>query len=367
MPNANRGTRRLSSTSSDVKGGDNTSHQDEIMEIHSQVLQVIEILGQISAILETIEIKEQYDADLRASAKENRDVAHQQLSVGRLLSDYAFRMNPKIQELLAELERERAERERERAERERERAERERERAELDQERQWRQDAEAEARSERRRREEAEALAASSESSTLPVFLHACHELLLAIKIVTDPTRTTQGVTADLNSDDQQSSVEPMIKTESSIEKRMSKKNKTKKKETTMIMRGQADRFYIYCQNGDEHIPALAIKYKTLHKLTQDKIMRGLTQNIHPFKEVIDKNLDNSDFCLKEAFIFLHILNNSSSVMCSVCTLSLDVEEINDDSLHLTAIAQILAFILRALVSSSALQEWYDAVTELDI
>ncbi|OJD28268.1 hypothetical protein ACJ73_00320 [Blastomyces percursus] len=35
---------------------------------------------------------------------------------GRLLSDYAFRMNPKIQELLAELERERAERERERAE-----------------------------------------------------------------------------------------------------------------------------------------------------------------------------------------------------------------------------------------------------------
>ncbi|OJD10479.1 hypothetical protein AJ78_08529, partial [Emergomyces pasteurianus Ep9510] len=81
-------------------------------------------------------------------------------------------MDPKIQELLAELERERAE---------------------LDQERQWRQEAEAEARSERRRREEAEALAASSESSTLPLFLHACHELLVAIKIVTDPTRTTQG------------------------------------------------------------------------------------------------------------------------------------------------------------------------------
>ncbi|PGG95254.1 hypothetical protein GX51_08296 [Blastomyces parvus] len=88
-------------------------------------------------------------------------------------------MDPKIQELLAELERERAERERERAE--------------LDQERQWRQDAEAEARNERRRREEAEALAASSESSTLPLFLRACHELLVVIEIVTDPTRTTQG------------------------------------------------------------------------------------------------------------------------------------------------------------------------------
>ncbi|OJD26780.1 hypothetical protein ACJ73_01837 [Blastomyces percursus] len=47
-------------------------------------------------------------------------------------------MGPKIQDLLAELERGRAE---------------------LDQERQWRQDAEAEARSERRRREEQRRLA----------------------------------------------------------------------------------------------------------------------------------------------------------------------------------------------------------------
>ncbi|EDN08383.1 predicted protein [Histoplasma mississippiense (nom. inval.)] len=321
-------------------------------------------------------------------------------------------MDPKIQELLAELERERAE---------------------LDQERQRRQDAEAEARSERRRREEeqqrreeeqrrheeAEALAASSESSTLPLFLHACHELLVAIEIVTDPTRTTQGAVtrltnrrvpsritlwdtfteeqmkaADLNPGDQQSSVEPMVGTESSTGKRMGKKNKTKKKKITMIMGGQADRFCIYHQNGDEHIPALTIEYKAPHKLTRDEIVGGLAQDIHPFKEVIDKNSDDSDFCLKqlvtaiitqlffymvvkgvwysyvctgEAFIFLYILDNPSSVMCSVCTPSLDVEEINDDSLHLTAVAQVLAFILRALVSPSVLQEWYDAVAELGI
>ncbi|QSS60028.1 hypothetical protein I7I51_04824 [Histoplasma capsulatum] len=44
MSNANHGMRRLSSTSSDVKGGDSTSQQDEIMEIHSQMLKIIEIL-----------------------------------------------------------------------------------------------------------------------------------------------------------------------------------------------------------------------------------------------------------------------------------------------------------------------------------
>ncbi|QSS52218.1 hypothetical protein I7I53_07783 [Histoplasma capsulatum var. duboisii H88] len=185
-----------------------------------------------------------------------------------------------------------------------------------------------------------------------------------------------------------------MIGTESRTRKRMSKKNKTKKKETTMVTGGQADQFCIYCQNGDEHIPALAIEYKAPHKLTRDEIVGGLAQDIHPSKEVIGKDLDDPDFCSKwlvaavitqlffymvakrvwygyvctgEVFIFLCILDNSSSVMCSVCTPSLDVEEINDDSLHLTAVAQILAFTLRALVSSPALQEWYDAIVELGI
>ncbi|KKZ59926.1 hypothetical protein EMCG_05264 [[Emmonsia] crescens] len=90
-----------------------------------------------------------------------------------------------------------------------------------------------------------------------------------------------------------------MIETESSTEKRMSKKNKTKKKKIMMITEEQADQFCIYHQNDDEHISALAIEYKTLHKLTQNEIVRELTQNIHSFKEIIDKNSDDSDFCLK--------------------------------------------------------------------
>ncbi|OJD22355.1 hypothetical protein ACJ73_06298 [Blastomyces percursus] len=55
MPNANHGTRRSSSTSSDIKGSDNTSQRDEIMTIHSHVLEMIEILERRSAILELIE------------------------------------------------------------------------------------------------------------------------------------------------------------------------------------------------------------------------------------------------------------------------------------------------------------------------
>ncbi|KAL2369204.1 hypothetical protein RJ035_003797 [Blastomyces gilchristii] len=49
----------------------------------------------------------------------------------------------------------------------------------------------------------------------------------------------------------------------------------------------------------DEHIPALAIEYKAPHKLTRDEIVGGLAQDIHPFKEVIDKDSDDSDFCSK--------------------------------------------------------------------
>ncbi|EDN11424.1 predicted protein [Histoplasma mississippiense (nom. inval.)] len=371
-------------------------------------------------------------------------------------------MDPKIQELLAELERERAEHNGVKMRK----LKREAKEGDVKKQKLW----------------------LSSESSTLPLFLHACHELLVAIEVVTDPTRTTQGAVtrptnrrvpshitlwetfteeqmkvwhkldqhphflteklfpslhqldyvrqlispissewdlryyeretvenqvraiidriyendelkrafvlrgsitfeshanlglstraADLNPGDQQSSIESIVGTESSTGKRVGKKNKTKKRETTMVTGGQADRFCIYRQDGDEHIPALAIGY------------------IHPSKEVIGKDPDDSDFCSKwlvaavitqlfsymvakgvrygyvctgEAFIFLHILDDPSSVMCSVCTPSLDVEEINDDSLRLTAVAQVLAFTLRALESPPAPQEWYDAVAELGI
>ncbi|KGQ00699.1 hypothetical protein PAAG_12632 [Paracoccidioides lutzii Pb01] len=76
MQNANHGARRPSSTVSDLKGGGKTFWRDEIMEIHSQALEMIEILERMSTILEAIErgSKERYDAaDPRASAIEARD------------------------------------------------------------------------------------------------------------------------------------------------------------------------------------------------------------------------------------------------------------------------------------------------------
>ncbi|OAX80549.1 hypothetical protein ACJ72_05120, partial [Emergomyces africanus] len=415
-------------------------------------------------------------------------------------------MDPTIQQLLAELDQEKRRRLAAEADARSERTLRGEEQQRREEEQQRREEAERLREEEQQRREEAEVLASSSKSSTLSLFLHACHELLVVIQIVRDPTRTTQGAVTrptnrrvpshitlwktfpeeqmktwhrlnqhshfltkeifpslhqldyvrqrlspissewdlryferetvenhvkaiidriyendelkrafglrgsitfeshvnlglstradDLNSSDQQMSVEPMIETESSTEKRMSDKNKTKKKMTTTITRGQPDQFCIYRQDDNEPIPALAIEYKAPHKLTQDEIKDGLIQDIRPAKDVIDKDLDTPDFyskrlvaavitqlfsymtakgvrygyvCTGEAFIFLRILDDPSSVMCSFCTPSTDVKAINDGSLHLTAVAQVLAFTLRAIVSPPVTQEWHDAVAELDI
>ncbi|OJD25267.1 hypothetical protein ACJ73_03367 [Blastomyces percursus] len=76
MPNAI--TRRPTATSSsNTKGGDNTSLHNEIMEIRSQVPEMIKILKQMVVLLEMITpwSKEQYDADLQASATEDRNAA----------------------------------------------------------------------------------------------------------------------------------------------------------------------------------------------------------------------------------------------------------------------------------------------------
>ncbi|EER36361.1 phosphotransferase enzyme family protein [Histoplasma capsulatum H143] len=72
MPNAIM-RRPTATSSSNTKGGDNTSLHNEIMEIRSQVPEMIKILKQMAAILEMITpgSKEQYDADLQASATED--------------------------------------------------------------------------------------------------------------------------------------------------------------------------------------------------------------------------------------------------------------------------------------------------------
>ncbi|QSS60425.1 no significant blast hit [Histoplasma capsulatum] len=77
MPNANDDMRRPSATSSGIKGTENRVQPKEIMEIHSQMLEMMEILKGMFAILETIETEdqEQYGPDLQASEKGDRDAA----------------------------------------------------------------------------------------------------------------------------------------------------------------------------------------------------------------------------------------------------------------------------------------------------
>ncbi|OJD28269.1 hypothetical protein ACJ73_00321 [Blastomyces percursus] len=106
----------------------------------------------------------------------------------------------------------------------------------------------------------------------------------------------------------------------------------------------------------------------------QMKVWHKIDQHPHFLTEKLFPSLHQLDYVrqlispISSRGIFAGILDDPSSVMCSVCTPDLDVvKEINDDNLHLTAVAQVVAFILRALVSPPATQEWRDAVAELGI
>ncbi|KAL2377197.1 hypothetical protein RJZ90_006917 [Blastomyces dermatitidis] len=403
-------------------------------------------------------------------------------------------MDSRVQQLLAELEEERALREEERALQEIAEAQAEKERR-LRQEEQRRRE------EEQRRREEAESLTADSQLTTFPSHLRGCHELLLAICIMTDPTRTTQGtITKPTNRrvpsriiiwDDffakqeafwrilndhplflmkkqflskhqleyvlqfitlitsesdlryyEQEAVENQVRKivdwitedktlrevfglqgsitfkshtnlgraqESSLSEGVEKlsinsetapsakgkgRGRKKKEEFTTVTRGQADRFCIYRQDGDEHIPAIAIEYKAPHKLTQAEMITGLSEEIRPTWDVISQESEDVSFCCRrliaavitqlfsymvckrvqygyvctgEAFIFVYILDNLSSVQCVLCILDRDVKRTDDDDLQWTAVAQVLAFTIRALTLPPVPQQWSDAADELDV
>ncbi|DAA73576.1 TPA_exp: Uncharacterized protein A8136_4605 [Trichophyton benhamiae CBS 112371] len=403
-------------------------------------------------------------------------------------------MEKQIQELLARAEA--AERQQQEERRLREEEQRRREKAER-----LHQEAERLHQEEQRRREEAEA---QLQPVPLPAFLQSCHELLLSINIVTDPTKTTKGpVTKPANrrvpsrmliwdtfAEEQATVWEKLYEHPSFLEEKLfpsehqleyvrqfispitsemdlryferetvenhvriiidritehedlktalglrgsvtfeshtnlgaTKKKPIQREEARStlidaaaaaetgppaaasqgsnsqtreaITRGQADRFCIYRQEGDEHVPAIAIEYKAPHKLMQTEIATGLTQEIQPARDVIDKESDDTEFyckrlvaavitqlfsymvlkgvrygyvCTGEAFIFVYILDDPSSVQCSVCTPSQDVKGTDDKDLQSTAVAQVLAFTIKALSSPPVSQQWHDAVDGLDV
>ncbi|KAH0430366.1 serine threonine protein kinase [Colletotrichum camelliae] len=156
----------------------------------------------------------------------------------------------------------------------------------------------------------------------------------------------------------------------------------------------RADQFCIYRTSDGRNIPAVAIEYKAPHKLRRDEVATGLESEIRPERDVINKDGEGFMFasrslvaavitqlfsymigkgiqygyvCTGEAFVFLHIPDDPTSVYYSVRVPNLDVQDDDENRLHGTAVAQVFAFILQALRAEPPPPSWHDAAAALDI
>ncbi|KAK3991250.1 hypothetical protein QBC44DRAFT_323911 [Cladorrhinum sp. PSN332] len=154
----------------------------------------------------------------------------------------------------------------------------------------------------------------------------------------------------------------------------------------------RADHFCIYRTSDGANIPVTAIEYKAPHKLSQDEVVTGLASEIQPERDVINKDGEGFAFaskalaaavvtqlfsymigkgiqygyiCTGEAFVFLHIPDDPTTVLYSVCVPNLDVQD-DENKLHRTAVAQVFAFILQALRAAPPPLSWHDAAAGLD-
>ena len=173
-----------------------------------------------------------------------------------------------------------------------------------------------------------------------------------------------------------------------------SRKGKQKATKDPPISGGQADRFCVYRRGTEEDIPAIAIEYKAPHKLTCDEIATGLTEEIHPARDVINREEDTSEFyskrlatvvvtqlfsymvakgvqygyiCTGEVFVFLRILEDPSIVEYAICVPNRDVRTDHKEDFELTAVGQVVAFTMRALASPPPSQAWHAAASELGV
>src|SRR5271156_4192164 len=69
--------------------------------------------------------------------------------------------------------------------------------------------------------------------------------------------------------------------------------------------------------------------------------------------------------CTGEAFVFMKIADDPSTVYYYLSIPNEDMEQVNDR--HRTAVAQVLAFTLQSLAATPPDQSWHDAVDKLDI
>lgn len=121
---------------------------------------------------------------------------------------------------------------------------------------------------------------------------------------------------------------------------------------------------------------------------------KGLTKEIRPAQDAINQESDGVESCCRrlvaaaitqlfsymvhkgvrygyvctgEAFIFVHIPDDPSSVQCALCIPSLNVKATEGSDIQLTAVAQVLAFTVIALKCPRVSQQWHDAAKRLDV
>jgi len=155
----------------------------------------------------------------------------------------------------------------------------------------------------------------------------------------------------------------------------------------------RADQFCVLRNSSDGSArPIVAVEYKAPHKLTIKEIPTGLTGEIRPERDVIDKNEDSFAFrcknllaavitqlfsymidkevqygyiCTGEAFIFGYIPDDPTSFHYSVNIPGEDYVVDDDERLEYTAVGQVFAFILQALRKRRPGQEWKEKATKL--
>ena len=76
---------------------------------------------------------------------------------------------------------------------------------------------------------------------------------------------------------------------------------------------------------------------------------------------MIDNGVNYGYVCTGEPFVFLHIPKNDPTVIkYFLCIPNQDVQADDECRLQRTAIGQVLAFTLQALVAEAPSQEWHD-------
>ncbi|KAE8352275.1 metalloprotease m41 ftsh [Aspergillus coremiiformis] len=151
-----------------------------------------------------------------------------------------------------------------------------------------------------------------------------------------------------------------------------------------------ADQFCVYVVAGERRIPTYAVEFKAPHKLTLPELIAGLHE-MEPGRDVINKEGETFEFhsthlvaavitqifsymidsgvqygyiTTGEAFVFLHIPKDPTTVYYYLSVPNRDVAADDDYRLHRTAIGQVLAFTLNALAAERPRQEWYDTAQE---